>query len=137
MTPTLHKILIHGSIVVEKALLTIGLLSEEAAEARNKHFRSYRMNYARNFSRESCNLDVIHRLLLTSDPLITGMRPIPRKKSKPFLRETVDMFLTTDLERDPSQDSPSNDSDSSDNSGDESEDSFDEETITPASADIK
>lgn len=38
MTPTVHKILIHGATVIENALLPIGQLSEEAAEARNKHF---------------------------------------------------------------------------------------------------
>lgn len=39
-TPAMHKILIHGPTVIENALLPIGQLSEEAAEARNKHFRS-------------------------------------------------------------------------------------------------
>ncbi|KAJ4444718.1 hypothetical protein ANN_06515 [Periplaneta americana] len=87
MTPTMHKILIHGPTVIENALLPIGQLSEEAAEARNKHFRSYRQNYARKFSRESCNLDIINRLLLSSDPLLTSMRPTPRKRTKPFLRK--------------------------------------------------
>jgi hypothetical protein len=33
MTPTLHKILIHGAIVIQNALLPIGQLSEQAAEA--------------------------------------------------------------------------------------------------------
>ncbi|KAF2890276.1 hypothetical protein ILUMI_15897 [Ignelater luminosus] len=41
MTPTLHKILMHGSLKIEKALLPTGQLSKEAAEARNKHFRLY------------------------------------------------------------------------------------------------
>ena len=39
VTPTMHKILIHGAIVIENALLPVGQLSEEAAEARNKYFR--------------------------------------------------------------------------------------------------
>jgi hypothetical protein len=41
MTPPMHKMLIHGAIVIENALLPIGQLSEEAAEARNKYFRLY------------------------------------------------------------------------------------------------
>jgi len=93
MTPTMHKILIHGPIIIENALLPIGQLSEEAAEARNKHFRLYRQNYARKFSRISCNLDVLNRLLLSSDPFLTGKRPLPRKKTKPFLKETLEMLL--------------------------------------------
>ncbi|CAH2101215.1 unnamed protein product [Euphydryas editha] len=49
MTPTMHKILVHGATVIAHALLPIGLLSEEAAEARNKHFRQYRQSFARKF----------------------------------------------------------------------------------------
>jgi hypothetical protein len=95
MAPTMHKMLIHGAIVIDNALLPIGQLSEETAEARNKYFRLYRQNFSRKFSRVSCNLDVLNRLLLSSDPVITGMRPVPRKKkqTKPFLKETVDMLL--------------------------------------------
>nr|XP_022907706.1 uncharacterized protein LOC111419170 [Onthophagus taurus] len=53
MSPTLHKILIHGPTVLEKALLPIGALSEEAAESRNKHFRQYREKYHVNFAGSS------------------------------------------------------------------------------------
>lgn len=52
MRPTLHKILVHGATVIENAIFPIGQLSEEAVEARNKHFRSYRINYTRKFSIE-------------------------------------------------------------------------------------
>lgn len=93
MTPTLHKILLHGPIIIDKALLPIGQLSEEAAEARNKHFRLYRLNYARKFSRIDCNKDVLNRLLLTSDPLITSMRRLSPKKSKTFSKETLEMLI--------------------------------------------
>jgi hypothetical protein len=94
MTPTMHKMLINGAIVIVSALLPIGQLAEEAAEARNKYFRPYRQNFARKFSRVSCNLDVLNRLLLSSDPDITGMRAVPqKKKTQPFLTETVDMLL--------------------------------------------
>ena len=74
MSPTMHKILLHGAVICENAILPIGQLSEEAAEARNKHFRSYRLNFARKFSREECNLDIYHRLLMISDPLISALR---------------------------------------------------------------
>ena len=50
--PTMHKVLRHGTTIIEQAILPIGQLSEEAAEARNKHFRLYRQNYARKSSRE-------------------------------------------------------------------------------------
>lgn len=105
LTPTMHKILIHGATVMEKALLPIGLLSEEAAEARNKHFRMFRYNFARKFSREQCNQDVLNRLLLSSDPLITSLRPTPKKKTHLFLKETIEMLLPADSEDSSSEES--------------------------------
>lgn len=80
MTPTMHKVLRHGATIIDHAILPIGQLSEEAAEARNKHFRTYRQNYARKFSRESCNRDVLNRLLLSSDPLLSSIRKRFKKK---------------------------------------------------------
>ncbi|CAG9840685.1 unnamed protein product [Diabrotica balteata] len=100
MTPTMHKILVHGAEIIENALLPIGQLSEEAAEAKNKHFRLYRENYARKFSREECNLDIFNRLLLTSDPLLTILISKKRvqKRVKPgsFCPETIQMLLPGD-----------------------------------------
>lgn len=95
MTPTLHKILVHGSEIIKSALLPIGQLSEEAAEARNKHFRTYRQDYARKFSRESCNRDILNRLLLSSDPFLSASRVIKKKKKmSSFLPETLNMLLS-------------------------------------------
>uniref|UniRef100_A0A1E1WB45 Uncharacterized protein n=1 Tax=Pectinophora gossypiella TaxID=13191 RepID=A0A1E1WB45_PECGO len=108
MTPTMHKILVHGATVMEIALLPIGMLSEEAAEARNKHFRLYRNSFARKFSREECNVDVLNRLLLSSDPLITSLRPKPPKSSKPFSKEAIEMLIAPDVDEkaDESEDEP-------------------------------
>ncbi|GBO25941.1 hypothetical protein AVEN_101554-1 [Araneus ventricosus] len=44
-------------------------------------------------NRLSCYEDVLKRLFLSSDPVLTGMRPTMRKKSKSFLKETLEMFL--------------------------------------------
>ncbi|XP_074041467.1 uncharacterized protein [Leptinotarsa decemlineata] len=71
-------------------------LYEEAAEARNKHFRMFRYNFARKFSRTNCNFDVLYRLLLSSDPLLSSLRPKPTKKSQPFSKETIHMLLPAD-----------------------------------------
>lgn len=98
MSPTLHKILIHGPTVIEKALLPIGALSEEAAESRNKHFRQYREKYSRKFCRVQCNLDIMNRLLLTSDAFLSCSRPKSIKKSKPFRPETIKMLLPWDAD---------------------------------------
>lgn len=93
MSPTMHKILRHGATVIDHAILPIGQLSEEAAEARNKHFRIYRQNFSRKFSREDCNKDVLNRLLLTSDPFLSSARRRQRKKSKPFTTEALGLLL--------------------------------------------
>lgn len=92
MSPTIHKILIHGGEVIAHALLPIGQLSEEAAEARNKHFRQYRLHFSRKFSRRDCNIDIINRLLLSSDPFISCSRKTQNKKRQPFSKEAIEMM---------------------------------------------
>lgn len=99
MTPTMHKILMHGGQIIQNSLLPIGQLSEEAAEARNKHFRSYRLNFVRKFSREECNLDVYNRLLLSSDPLISCMRQTKKPSRKAFLPETIELLMSAEPNR--------------------------------------
>lgn len=116
MSPTVHKILVHGATVIAHSLLPIGQLSEEAAEARNKHFRLFRQNFARKFDRVKCNRDILNRLLLTSDPLLSNNRSIPRKKSKPFCSETLKLLIpdapyseTSEGEEDADHDTDSDD----------------------------
>lgn len=103
MTPTLHKVLVHGPAIIKNALLPIGQLSEEAAEARNKHFREYRLNYARKFSREACNKDIINRLLLTSDPLLSSIRPKHKKNAKAFSKECIELLLPGEIQSIPNE----------------------------------
>ncbi|CAH1994580.1 unnamed protein product [Acanthoscelides obtectus] len=97
MTPTLHKILVHGSTVIKHAILPIGQLSEEAAEARNKHYRSYRTDFGREFSRTQCNQDVLNRLLLTSDPFLSCVRKRKQVKRQRFSTETLALLEAEDL----------------------------------------
>ncbi|XP_050504471.1 uncharacterized protein LOC126883234 [Diabrotica virgifera virgifera] len=104
MSPTVHKILTHGAQVISSHIVPIGQLSEEAAEARNKHFRKYRVDFARKFSRVDCNRDVLNRLLLTSDPFISCSRINRKKKSKSFSQEAISMLLTKIVNCDSSND---------------------------------
>ncbi|CAH1100621.1 unnamed protein product [Psylliodes chrysocephalus] len=95
MTPAMHKILIHGAVITETALLPIGQLSEEEfAEAGNKHFRSYPQDFARKFSRENCNMDIFNHLLLSSDPLLSSMKNFKRRKMKSFLPEKINLLMS-------------------------------------------
>jgi len=82
MPVTVHKVLLHGKEIMDAAVLPIGLLSEEAEEARNKDYRSYRLNFSRKCDRISTNTDVFHRLLVSSDPFISSRR---RQKKKEIL----------------------------------------------------
>ena len=89
---------IHGSTVIKHALLPVGQLSEDTAEARNKHFRLSRQNYARNFStREACNREVINILLLTPDPILAEIRPTSRNKYKTISDKAAEMLLSAEL----------------------------------------
>lgn len=104
MSPTVYKILMHGAQVISSHIVPIGQLSEEAAEARNKHFRKYRVDFARNFSRVNCNTDILNRLLLTSDPFISCNRIKRKKKSKTFSQEAISILLTKKVNCDSSDD---------------------------------
>lgn len=74
MPNTVHKVLIHGSLIISTATLPIGMLTEEAQEARNKDYRIYRQYHSRKCSRESTNEDVMNMLLASSDPYILTFR---------------------------------------------------------------
>lgn len=47
MPSSVHKILIHGADIIKYASLPIGMMSEEALEARNKDLRKYRLHHTR------------------------------------------------------------------------------------------
>lgn len=74
MPSSLHKILIHGAKLISNFWFPIGHLSEEASESRNKYFRKYRECRSRRSNRTFANEDILHNLLLSSDPYITDMR---------------------------------------------------------------
>lgn len=80
MTVTLHKILVHGSKIIEKSNLPIGMLSEQAAESRNKFWRFDREHHTRKKSRETTMSDLFHRALVSSDPIISDYNLLERKK---------------------------------------------------------
>ena len=80
MPNTVHKVLLHGSKIITAAMLPIGMLTEEAQEARNKDYREYRLKHSRKSSRIFSNEDIMHMLLASSDPYINNLRTEPKKK---------------------------------------------------------
>lgn len=73
MPVSVHKILIHGAEIIQHRLLPIGQLSEEVIEARHKEFRQYRRENTRKSNRRITNEDMLHSLLISSDPYITRL----------------------------------------------------------------
>jgi len=72
MPVTVHKILYHGPEIIKSFLLPVGQLSEEAMETQNKHFWQYRKQHTRKISRISTIEDLLHALLVSSDPFSTS-----------------------------------------------------------------
>ena len=70
---SVRKVLVHGAAVVDALPLPLGMLSEEAQEARNKDVRSYRLHHARKDSRLHNIADQFGYLLVTSDPKISSV----------------------------------------------------------------
>lgn len=90
---TVHKLLFHGADIIKTFLVPIGMLSEEALEARHKEFRKIRENHTRKCSREACNEDILKQFLITSDPFISSIRPkMSEVKKKSLFSEVFDLL---------------------------------------------
>jgi hypothetical protein len=88
MPTTVHTTLLHGpKIIKEMALLSIGMISEEAQEARNKDIKKYLVGFFRKCSRSKSMENILNLLLISSDPLISSMRQLPRKKDTKFSKK--------------------------------------------------
>lgn len=92
MPVSVHKILFHGKDIIAICILPIGQLSEEAQEGRNKHNRQYRELFTRKTSRIDTNTDLLHRLLITSDPLIASLCNSPKTKRGKIILEVLDLL---------------------------------------------
>jgi len=97
MPQSVHKILIHGYLVIEKMALPIGMMSEEAQECTNKNFKKFREHFSRKCSRSKTNTDLMNRLLASSDPKISSLRnPISHKTFKSLPLEAQSL-LSSDM----------------------------------------
>ena len=90
---SVHKILMYGKDIIESCALPIGSLSEGAQESRNKIYRMYRSNNSRKTSRIATNEDVMHMFLISSDPLISYLRPEPKSKNFLMSDEAKDLLM--------------------------------------------
>lgn len=92
LPPSVHKILIHSADIINYCLLSIGELSEEAAESRNKDIKMFRSQHTRKTSRIATNTDLINRLLLSSDPFITEQRDLPCKAKSKLMNSSIQLL---------------------------------------------
>lgn len=85
LSPSVHKMLVHGATIIKHCLLPIGMMSEEVQERRNKCIRRFRENHSRKFNRLVNIEDVFKRLMITSDPFImmNGARKIWQRDDLP------------------------------------------------------
>ena len=98
MPASMHILLIHGHQIMSCFRVPIGALSEEAMEARNKELKHYRQHHTRKTSRIDCNRDLLHKLLVSSDPKISGIadrKEKKRGKKRGSIRQDVLQLLKT------------------------------------------
>lgn len=96
LPPSVHKVLLHGSKIIESFKLPIGLFSEEPQEANNKIFRKARADNSRMSERKFTNEDIMHQLLISSDPLISSRRIKENRKKKALSTEAEELLLKDD-----------------------------------------
>lgn len=84
---TVHKVLCHGREIISSSIIPVGQMSEEAQETRNKEIRKYRESFTRKISRNATNRDLLNRLQISSDLVISSCRVSPKKKLNPIRSE--------------------------------------------------
>lgn len=98
MPVVVHKMLIHGGQIIKNSQLSVGLLSEETQEARNKDYRYFREHHTRKVTRLHTNKDLLKILLVSSDPVITSHILLPKKNSKVLSPEAMKLVVTSEAQ---------------------------------------
>ncbi|XP_050531573.1 uncharacterized protein LOC126900122, partial [Daktulosphaira vitifoliae] len=93
MPASVHKILLHGADVIRFSPLPIGNLSEEAQESRNKDYKMYREHHTQKNSRLNTNEDLLHILLISSDPYISSLNRQTNYYSKELTMEARTLLI--------------------------------------------
>lgn len=100
MSVTIHKVLAHGAQIIAASPLPVGMMSEQAAESRNKFWRFDREYRSRKVSREATMFDLFHRALISSDPVISDFNLKDRNKSAkriPLPPEALSLLKPVDM----------------------------------------
>lgn len=97
MPQSSHRLLIHGASVLRSFNLPIGILSEEAQEAKNKDFKKFRESFTRKTSRIKTNEDLMRRLLCSSDPLTSSLRGVDRPAETELPEKSKNLIVQNTL----------------------------------------
>ena len=114
MPVSVHKMLMHGAEVVNDLCIPIGHSSEEGMEAKHKDLRKIRLHHTCKSSRIKINEDLVHWLLIMSDPIIASHRQIKRTKRKALQPYVLELLREPNVLND-----GDSDSDNDDDAGDE------------------
>jgi hypothetical protein len=85
-------VLVHGADIVSGVIIPVGQLSEEAQESINKHCKYLRRFHSRKISRSLKTEDVFTLLFVSSGPLLSSLRRLPKKATKTYLPEALQLF---------------------------------------------
>ena len=92
LSPSAHKLLVHGADIIRHSILPVGILAEDPAEGSNKLHRMHRQNHTRKISHETTMEDLISRKLHQSDPVVLSHHKKFRKKSRQPKMDDPDML---------------------------------------------
>ena len=82
LSPTLHRVLVHGKEIVQATPLAIGITSEEGSEANTKFARHFLKHHTRKTSNTNTIVDLFNRLMNISDPLVIAFSKETEKKTR-------------------------------------------------------
>ena len=87
MSPSVHRVLVHGAAVMRQLPLSVGTYSEEPQESRQKHNKQYRAGHASKVCRLHTMRDQFNYRLVSSDSVVVRIiqeelqRPRRRRES--------------------------------------------------------
>ena len=98
MPVSMHKMLIHGSDIIDAVPITIGHSSEEGLEATHKTIRKIKEEKTCKKSKQRVNEDLIHWFLVASDPIIASFNKKSKLKDKnPLPSEVLSLLKEPSL----------------------------------------
>jgi hypothetical protein len=105
LSASMHKLLTHAKAIIQASALPLGMLSEQAAESKNKDYRSDRETHARKTSRINNLKDVFNRSMYSSDPFISDFglaQRLRKRKRMPLSHDAISLLKEPEVEIVPS-----------------------------------